>query len=49
MRESFVLKDGQGKEFATSNHEALQLIKVSLTKLIDEKIAKTEKQLLEVA
>ena len=49
MGEAFTLKDSQGNTFGTSNAEALKMVKDGLTRLIDEKIAQTEKKLLEIA
>ena len=49
LGESVTLQDSGGKHFKTSNPEALKLIKESLEKLVEGKIAETENKLLEIA
>lgn len=49
LGESLTLKDTNGKQFATSNPEALKFIHDGLQKLIKDKITETEMQLLEMA
>lgn len=49
LGESLTLKDTSGKQFATSNPEALKFIHEGLQKLIQSKITDTEMELLAMA